>query len=359
MDNELAITTTDGQELLDAQNENQIVRVVRNSGLDTTKAQILLEKFNGYFEIAASWEAKAAMLQITSIDQVADMKTAREGRLFLKDKRVSVEKTRKALKETSLRESQTIDAIARILTNLITPIEQDLEDKERFAEIFEANRQAELSATRILELAPFKDFVPDGINLGTMDQENYLKIFEGARLQSDAKKLADEKAEQQRIQDEAAQAEADRIELQRIQDVTIENARLKAISDAREKELQAERTKATTAAQVFKEEVMKAAAKAAIEKEALLAELERAEKAAAKIAQDAKDKEAQRLKDQAAAERKAKAAPDKVKLLELAEQIRKIQAPEVKSEEAQAIIDNAQGLLLKVRIYIETITEKL
>jgi colicin import membrane protein len=46
------------------------------------------------------------------------------------------------LKENALREGQTIDAIAKILTNLILPIEEDLENKEKFAEIQEAARKA-------------------------------------------------------------------------------------------------------------------------------------------------------------------------------------------------------------------------
>lgn len=50
------------------------------------------------------------------------------------------------LKESALREGQTIDAIAKILKNLITPIEEDLEKKERFAIIQEENRKAELKA---------------------------------------------------------------------------------------------------------------------------------------------------------------------------------------------------------------------
>ena len=128
--------------------ENQLVKIINESGLDKSKGQVLLENFSNYFEVASEWEKKANELTVTSVEQVAEMKLAREGRLFLKDKRVTIEKTRKLLKENALREGQTIDAIAKILTNLIEPIEKNLEHKEKFAEIQEAKRIEELRSSR-------------------------------------------------------------------------------------------------------------------------------------------------------------------------------------------------------------------
>ena len=134
---------------------NELVRVIETSGLDKTKAQVLLDKFTGYFEIASEWERKTKELIVNDISQVTEMKMAREARLFLSKKRIDIEKTRKALKEDSLREGQTIDAIAKILKNLIEPIENELEKKERFAEIKEAERKAELKAERTEKLLPY------------------------------------------------------------------------------------------------------------------------------------------------------------------------------------------------------------
>ncbi|RNC66438.1 hypothetical protein [Proteiniphilum sp. X52] len=136
---------------------NQLVKLIDENGLDKTKSQILLDNFSGYFEMAAEWERKAEELVITSVEQKAEMKLAREGRLFLKDKRIAVEKTRKQLKEASLREGQT--TIAKVLTNLITPIEKDLEEKEKFAEIQEAKRIEALKDVRTRELEPYIEFV--------------------------------------------------------------------------------------------------------------------------------------------------------------------------------------------------------
>lgn len=117
--------------------DNQLITLINENGLDKTKSQVLLDNFSGYFDLAADWERKAKALVITSVEQTAEMKMAGEGRRFLKQKRVAVESTRKQLKEASLREGQTIDAIAKILKNLIEPIEKDLEEKEKFAERIE------------------------------------------------------------------------------------------------------------------------------------------------------------------------------------------------------------------------------
>ena len=177
---------------------NELVRVIETSGLDKTKAQVLLDKFTGYFEIASEWERKTKELIVNDISQVTEMKMAREARLFLSKKRIDIEKTRKALKEDSLREGQTIDAIAKILKNLIEPIENELEKKERFAEIKEAERKAELKAERTEKLLPYG--VDTSIYpLGEMKQEAFDELYNGLKAVYDAKIEAEQKAEAERI----------------------------------------------------------------------------------------------------------------------------------------------------------------
>ena len=78
--------------------ENGLTKLVTESGLDKTKSQVLLENFSDYFEIASDWENKASMLIVNNIEQKAEMKMAREGRLFLKEKRIAVEKNKEGIK---------------------------------------------------------------------------------------------------------------------------------------------------------------------------------------------------------------------------------------------------------------------
>jgi hypothetical protein len=123
---------------------DKLALIIQESGLEKSKAQVLLENFKDYFEIAAEWEIKAKAIVVTSADQVAEMQMARAGRLFLREKRLHIERTRKALKEQALREGRAIDGIANVIKALIVPIEEYLEEQEKFIEI-QAAHKAELA----------------------------------------------------------------------------------------------------------------------------------------------------------------------------------------------------------------------
>ncbi len=115
--------------------EDKLSVIVKESGLVGTKAQILFDNFRDYFQIASEWEIKAKAIVVSNANQQAEMKMARVGRLFLREKRIAIEKTRKELKEQALREGKAIDGIANILKALIVPIEEHLEKQEKYVEI--------------------------------------------------------------------------------------------------------------------------------------------------------------------------------------------------------------------------------
>lgn len=121
--------------------ENQLQVIIKDSGLDSTKAKYILDNFQNYFEVAAEWELKAKAIKVVDENQTADMEMARVGRLFLREKRIAVEKARKELKEQSLREGKAIDGIANVLKALIVPIEEYLEQQEKFIEIKEEKKR--------------------------------------------------------------------------------------------------------------------------------------------------------------------------------------------------------------------------
>lgn len=350
--------------------DNQLIKVIDESGLDKTKAQVLLANFSNYFEIAADWEAKTKALIVTDISQKAEMQMARTGRLFLKEKRIAVEKTRKSLKENALREGQTIDAIAKILANLILPIEEDLEQKEKFAEIQEAKIRAELKANREMELQPFLEFVPYGLDFGTMPEENYTKVLAGAKLQMQAKLDLEAKEEAERIAKEKAEAD----ERERIR---LENIRLKEEAEIKEKELAAERAKAESERKSIEEKAAKEredaerklreeqarakqeADKAAAERAKLEAEIRAKKEADEKARKGAEEKAIADQRAKELANRKAKNAPDKEKLIALAISIEGLSLPEIRGEEAAKILSDVSGLLTKVTVYIRQKSETL
>lgn len=356
--------------------ENQLVKIVKESGLEQSKSQVLLANFQNYFEIAAEWENKAKMLIVTNESQKAEMKMAREGRLFLKEKRVAVERTRKELKEQSLREGQTIDAIAKILKNLIEPIENYLEQQEKFIEIKEAAMKAERKEKRVKILTDL-NFDFQFVDILNMPDEKFNELVLKIENERDAKIAAEKKAEEERI----AKIEAERIENERIR---IENERLKKEAEEKEKQAKIEREKIEKEreierkkqAEILAKQESEAKEKARIEAEKqakIQAEL-KAKAEAEKLEREKLEKElkakaeaelkAQQEKERIEKERielekKAKNAPEKEKLIKFAELIENLQRPEIKTDEANKIMIDVNILLSKVSNFIREKSAKL
>ena len=306
-----------------------LVRIVKESGLEQTKADYILQKFTNFFEIAADWERKSRAIVVTDISQVAEMKMAREGRLFLKQKRVEVENTRKELKEQSLREGKAIDGISNVLKSLIIPTEEYLEQQEKFAEIQEANRRSILKQTRVEELLQYEWQDTGLFDLGTLPDSLYDSLLMQAK-----KAYNDRIADAQRIEEERiAKEKAEREERERIK---AENERLQREAEAREKAIQEERARLEAERKKMEEKARKEreeAEKKLAEERRVQAEKLAEEQAKARKEAEAREKaekelqakkEAEiRAQKEAEAERKAKeiadkkaaAAPDKEKLL--------------------------------------------
>jgi len=119
-----------------------LMEIVETSSLDEQDRDVIISNFSDYEDVTADWAIKSKSIKVTDASQTAEMKMAREGRLFLREKRIAIEKTRKSMKEQSLRKGQAIDAIARYLTSLIKPIEDYLKEQEDFVKIM-ADKEAE------------------------------------------------------------------------------------------------------------------------------------------------------------------------------------------------------------------------
>ena len=268
------------------QTPNALVEIVKTSGLEQTKADYILERFQDYFKIASEWETKAKMLIVTSETQITEMKMAREGRLFLKQKRVDIEKSRKELKEQSLREGKAIDGIANVLKALIEPVEKYLEEQEKFIEIKEERIKEDRKKIRVAELQEL-GLEPLLYDLKNMPEENYQALVEGEKLAILQRKEAEEKAEQERIEREKEQER-----------IRVENEKLKAEAIKKEKQIEQERAEAEKQRKATEEKQRKE--KKAIELRAkkekeeiekkLLAEKQAKEKIEAKIRAEAEAK---------------------------------------------------------------------
>lgn len=339
--------------------ENKLQVIIEESGLEKSKAQVLLEKFGNYFAIAAEWEKKAQTLVVTDVGQKTEMKMAREARLFLKEKRVDIEKTRKALKEQSLREGQTIDSIAKILTNLISPIETHLEAQERFAEIKEAKRVAALKLVREAEVLPYIEFLPMVMELGTMSEEDYGKLLNGAKLQKQAKEDAERKAEEDRVARIKAEAE----ERERIR---LENERLRKEKEEADRIHRAEMEKMAMeraeAVKLENEARMKLQMQLEAEKEKARKIEEERQKEAQRLEFERKQEEMRLAREKKAAEMLAKvaaAAPDKKKLNDFAEMLDNLEYPKMSTPLAIESINAAQEVIATLSVSLKNQANQL
>lgn len=370
--------------------ETRLTRIVQESGLEKTKAQVLLDNFSNYFNLAAEWEIKAKSIVITDVSQKHEMKMAREGRLELKQKRIEVEKTRKILKEQSLREGKAIDGIANVLKAVIEPIEQYLEVQEKFAERKEAERKQALRNIRTGELSIYVSDLTVFSDLGEMTDGAYAKILQTAKLAWEENQKAVRKAEEERIAKEKAETEEReriRLENEKLKADAVERERLAKIEREKQEKLLAEaKARADLELQkakdkqekIFQEERARHAAaereqralaeKNRIEQEKRDAEARKAKAEAEEKLRQAKaeadrlqaelkvkqEKEAKELKAKQDAEKKAKSAPDKVKLKILADHLRNPKLPEMVSEEYKRMMTEVKERMLNIALDIDS-----
>ena len=324
---------------------------VDDYGLDKSKTAHLVKSFNKFFEQASQYEQEAKSIVVTSADQKDMMTKARETRLKLKSIRVDVEKCRKSLKEQALREGKAVDGVANIIKAIIIPIEEHLDEQEKFILNAEKKQKEESIQRREVELSKYVEDI-SAYNLGVLTDQAYDKLLDTSKKAHEAEQVAIRKAEEERIAKEKADAEeAERIRL--------ENEKLKKENEEKQKKLDAEKKKsdAERAAREKKEEAEKkkrdaALAKERKENEAKLAEERRQrEEAEAKLQaeQDAKDKK-QAEEDKAA--RKALLAPDKAKLIAFASLLEKIEFPNVKNRPAGKVLDDARNSLSSITLEI-------
>jgi hypothetical protein len=214
----------------------EITKLLENSLIEKSKSDYIVEKFSEFTSIAIEWNDKANAIVVTDESQVDLMKKAREGRLLLKAKRIEIEKTRKSLKEQSLNEGRLIDGIAKTLTALVEPAEKHLDLQERFAEIQDQKRKAELKAKRYELMLPYTEVIdPETLNLGLITEEAFLGILKYAKDTLEAKLEAERLAKIE--QEEKAKADAEEKEKLRL-----ENQKLKA--EAEQNRIETEKIKA-------------------------------------------------------------------------------------------------------------------
>jgi hypothetical protein len=329
---------------------NNIKLIVAQSNVTEETKALLEDRFSGFLSQTQEWSEKAKLLVVTSDNQTEDMAKAKAARLALKAIRVEAERTRKALKEDSLRYGQAVQAVYNLIESQIKPIEEHLQLQEDFSKIKAANLRQELKESREAEIAPYRQFVPN-IVLEDMTEENFGKLFWACKVQFEEAEKAKAIAEEKRIEDEKA--------------AELERLRIKEENEALRVELAKKEQERKEAEEKAKQELEEANRQAEEARQAHLEQVraQRAELEAIEAKRKAEEAEKERLESlKIAQEKAAQAAPDKEKLLAFADKIFYMPVPKTEdfsTVEAKVLLSQTIGLLEKTYKYLTEKAEKL
>ena len=356
------------------------------TSLSKDKADAHLMAFAPFF--AEMTEASNEIETINFEDPTdADASKARTVRLRLAKNRTASEKEKDARKKGILSEGNLIQAAYNLIANASKMKEESLAQVEKFQQLKEEKRIADLENVRREMLAPFDMALPEG--LGKMTDEVFSAFFNGCKKQHEDKL----EAERLRVEAEAKAKEIRELNEARAKEIrplwhymtneeseTVlgeltpeafeslkkvledRDADHKREADLKEKELAQERERAKAQEEAAKKEA-----------EAKQAELDKALKAQQEAEAELKRKEAQEAQEKAeaeakakaeekarkAAERKAKNAPEKTKLEAFYSELVNLTPPVLKTEEGEAAMIRINDSFEKFRELVRTLAEGL
>lgn len=320
--------------------KSELEIVIKESGLEKSQGDVILESFTKFIGQFNELESKAKAIVITDVSQKSDMVVARETRLALKEIRVNTEKTRKELKERSVREGKAIDGIANIVKALIVPVEEYLESQEKFIENIETAKRNKMIEERTATLSLYVEDI-SVYNFYDLSDEAFENLVAQVKSIYDAKQEEIKKIEAKRIADEKAakeEAEKNKIEVEKLRKEK-EERDAKEAKEKTEREEKAAKEKAIADAKLKAEQDARLKLEKEI-KDKEIAELKKKQEEEAKIKAENEAKEK--------AKREAELAPEKDKLLAYAESIRMIKSPDGLSKVGLEVVKTVEAKLLAI-----------
>lgn len=294
----------------------EVAQIAQNVSVEKRNEvqSVLNHVFNGVSKMREQLET----VVVQDENDKTNMKLANTIRLGVRQVRLDAEKTfdaKRAEVQAQMLSYKTEDQLwlkAKQTMQILTKeIEENARWKEETRQRFEDEQKELKTQQRMLQVSKVAPEMPRA-EFENMSDESFAIFYAGIEKQYNDRIEAEKKAEEERIAKEKAEAEA------REQQI-LENERLKAETEAKEK---------------------------------LEAELKAKAEAEQKAKREAEAKEAAELKAKQDAEKKAKAAPDKAKLNDFAKMLDELVLPELKSEEANKVLSDAKTLLAKVSNFI-------
>lgn len=309
--------------------------------------ETLKSAFAPLFDQAQALKDEAMGIVITSADQVSLMAQAKTLRKTIRDIRLNAEKEKDRLKESALREGRAVQGLYNLILHLTKPLEEHLEQQEKYIEFENAKKLAALKDKRVEELTAYGVDI-SFLKLEEMSEDVYAHFLAKAKSEYEAKKEAEATVEAERIEKQLAE-EKER------ECIRQENEKLKKKAEQRETEVQAEKEKDRIEAERIAAENLEVLAAEREKQKALEDQIKE------KQLEEARRMEAQKAEEEAKikAEKEAELAPDKKKLEALALQISKLELPTVTSPEAKTILTAVVSLLEKTATYIKEQTINL
>lgn len=128
---------------------------------------------------------------------------ARQVRLKIRDNRTKgIAVWHKNKKEIFLRGGQFIDAIKRDEADENQRMEANLEEIEKHEEILRKKELDQRMEKRMPLIEPYKEFIPVGVNIREILDDDFEKLLNGARLQYEAEQERLRKEEEERLENE-------------------------------------------------------------------------------------------------------------------------------------------------------------
>jgi hypothetical protein len=180
--------------------QNELQEVIKSSNIsDLTKAEKIAISYVPLFERVTE---QSNILKNLKKENIEDAEKAKKVVTELGRIAADAERQKKIDKDDILIQGRYIDGLFNTVNGAARLTQNEAKEIRDYAENKERERIEALKQVRIAELEPFSEFVPFGIDLGTLSESDYNKVLNGAKLQLQAKKDAELKAEQERIEAE-------------------------------------------------------------------------------------------------------------------------------------------------------------
>lgn len=323
----------------------------------------LVKRYNVADEKIAELREKFMPLTIAGVEDRRGYDMVHSARMEIRDLRVTVEKTRKALKEDALEYGRKVDREAKRIASQLAPIEDHLEAQEKAVdaerEKIKAQKQAEAAALLQKRIEALQA-VGHPVNLAEvtlMTEAQFGFVLESAKEAWQAKEklrieaeaaLAKQEAERKAAEEKAAQerAAAEQAERERMEKVRAEQEAMarKLAEQKAELDRQAAEIKARQEAQE------RAAREEEIRQKAAADAKAKAEREAQEAAERA---ERERAEANARARAIEAARPDADKLRALALTIRDTALPKLTTEAGKVAMAEIENGFTRLAAFIE------